>query len=345
MIGRIGLGVTVFIAFTVANVTWAQMPSYYELQRRQGVEKIPGEKIVFQSATPLTAKELVEGGGRQDKVEGYLQLPEKREGRVPAVIVFNCGDTIKAFKDLAYAEELRKQGYAVFIVNSFVNRGDSGEPGAFFRLRHAAAVDALNALKTLAADPRIDAKRIAILGWANGGVAILSAAIEELRVKYVGSDLRFAAVIPIQAWCGVGTLGKSYTPTPILMLHGERDDFLPPEHCQAYGREATQAGANLKLVLYPGADHNWDATVTLQYFGTFPSVKNCTVIGDLAAGELRLGNGQKLGFTSGDPTQVREYFRSCMTSGQYHGRHEAACARALADVKAFLAKAFSTTGN
>jgi hypothetical protein len=50
-------------------------------------------------------------------------------------------------------------------------------------------------------------------------------------------------------------------------------------------------------------------------------------------------------FTSGDTrVQVREYFRSCMTSGQYHGRHEVARARALPEVKAFLAKAFSASG-
>ena len=105
--------------------------SLYDAQKSVDVKNVPGEKVLFDSTTPMMLPELLHGSGPPAKVEGHLQMPDKPKGPVPAVIIFNCGDTIKSFKELAYADELKAQGYAVFIVNSFATRGASGDQGNF----------------------------------------------------------------------------------------------------------------------------------------------------------------------------------------------------------------------
>jgi dienelactone hydrolase len=117
-------------------------------------------------------------------------------------------------------------------------------------------------LKFLAADQRIDAKRIAIMGWTNGGMSVLGAAIEGLRTRYVGAELRYAAIVTVSPFCGIATLGRRFSGTPILSLHGEQDDFMPLKPCQFYRQEAVSRGASWEIIVYPGVSHNWESCLT-----------------------------------------------------------------------------------
>lgn len=165
MTGRTALAVAALATSVLATASAAWAQDYYEVARRDVVPLPPGEKLVSQSTTPLSVEDLLGGGRQATPVEGYLQLPEKVDDPVPAVIIFNYGDPL---------------------------------------------------------------------------------------------------------------------------------------------------------------------------------------ISDLVAGNLRLGDGQRLSASSSTPADVRArigaYFRSCLTSGHYNGRHEVTRARALADVKGFLARAFAAAG-
>ena len=200
-------------------------------------------------------------------------------------------------------------------------------------------------MKSLSQDRRIDPKRIAILGWANGGSAILTAAIDELRTIYAGPDLRFAAIVPIQAWCGVAVVGKSDPHTPILILHGGKDDFLPPQACQSVGGDARAAGAEVNIVIYPEAAHNWDGPVAMRFIPNWPSVKDCLMVTDLRTMTVRMGNGVTASAEERSALmQMSDYMHSCISQGQTEGRVESVRAKALADVKAFLKKSFDAAG-
>lgn len=327
----------------LAQSSNAALEHYYKLQHAAGIKDIPGEKISFSSTTPTT-KQLFAGEGEKVTVDAYLELPEGAAGPVPAVIILNCGDTVKTWKDIYYAKAMRKAGYATLLVNSFENREKFSKAGGTLSLRHASAVDAFQALKTLAKDPRIDPKRIAVLGWANGGTVVLSAMIEELRAQYAGGDLRFAAAIPIQAMCSIGSIGKSYSTTPILALHGARDDFMPASHCESLGKEIRAAGANFKLTIYPDAGHQWDHEgVPLAYVFAAPSFKNCSYVTDFRVNQIAIGD-KMVSFD--DPNKIpigRKHLQDCAGGGTMWGYHEETRKQAINDVVQFLATSFSAT--
>jgi dienelactone hydrolase len=326
---------------TRAQSSNADLEKYYSLQNAAGLKSIPGEKINFTSTTPLNPKQLLAGEGKTVTVDAYLELPEGATGPVPAVIILNCGDVVKTWKDMHYAKEMRKAGYATFLVNSFENRENSANPRALIQLRHAGAVDAFQALKTLAKDSRIDPKRIAVLGWANGGTVVLSAMIEELRAQYAGGDLRFAAAVPIQAMCGVGSIGKSYSTTPILALHGARDDFMPSSHCESLGKEIRAAGANFKLTVYPDAGHQWDHEgFPLAFVQFAPSFKNCWFVADFRINQIAIGDKMVSFDDPGLSPSGSKHFQTCAGGGTYWGLHEATRQQALNDTLQFLAASF-----
>jgi len=56
---------------------------------------------------------------------------------------------------------------------------------------------------------------------------------------------------------------KGEVKAEILVLHGADDPFVKPEAVEAFKKEMTEAGANMKFVAYGGATHaftNPDAT-------------------------------------------------------------------------------------
>jgi dienelactone hydrolase len=310
----------------------------------QDWKDIPGEKLFVASRSPSTIEELLNGGGPDAKVEAHLWLPEQSSGPVPVVVLFNCGNTMVKDKEGVHAEAFHKQGYAVMIVNSLAARAPGRDlDSEVFRFRYASMVDVFETLKLLAADPRIDSKRVAIMGWTNGGSAILGAAIETLRVKYVGPDLKYAAIIPISPYCGISTLGAHYDPTPILTFHGQKDDFMPLKPCQFLEQEAKARGANIDAVVYPGAYHNWEMQFPIHVDKTQNSLGECYLVTDLEQKALRLGNGTSLAPGAANAREtVGQYAKTCKVQGITEGKDSSSRADEYERIKTFLQKAFTS---
>ena len=131
-----------------------------------------------------------------------------------------------------HAAEFRKVGFATLTYDSptarSIRQGSStgsrgGSPWA------SAVAEAYSALRLLAGDPRIDASRIAIVGFSFGGEVAHLAAFERLRAALASGQNRFAAHVsyyPAGVY-GVPAEPAAYTSAPILMLLGEKDDNLP----------------------------------------------------------------------------------------------------------------------
>lgn len=69
----------------------------------------------------------------------------------------------------------------------------------------------------------------------------------------------FAAAFPI---CGGTDLSSVHTMTQPAwwIFHGAKDDVVPPQLSELVAAELENAGANVKLTIYPNANHNsWDA--------------------------------------------------------------------------------------
>jgi dienelactone hydrolase len=166
-------------------------------------------------------------------------------------------------------------------------------------------------LRLLAGHSRIDADRIAIVGFSYGGEVAHLAALEALHAALDPRPVRFAAHV---SYYPAGVFGAiagpgAYTGAPVLMLLGEKDDNLPVAKVDGYLAYAKAAGspAPIEAVTYPGAYHAWTfpGFATLRFYREYPSTKQCPFILLGPARPVLLAGGQPAPF---DPNS----FSACM---------------------------------
>ena len=130
--------------------------------------------------------------------------------------------------------------------------------------------DAYAALQYLQAQPFVRAGRIGVIGWSQGGATILlaTAARSSCRPNPLAQPDFRAAVAFYPGLCNdrlqsrsfVGSEPNSWTTSiPLLVLHGEADNWTPAAPCEALMVAARQRGAPVEFKLYPDAHHVFDA--------------------------------------------------------------------------------------
>jgi carboxymethylenebutenolidase len=69
----------------------------------------------------------------------------------------------------------------------------------------------------------------------------------------------FRAALALYPGCGMEALKRRYVPyAPVLMLLGSADDEVSPATCQRFADRVRTAGGALEVVVYEGAEHNFD---------------------------------------------------------------------------------------
>lgn len=203
------------------------------------------------------------------QLDGYLFRPSK-PGPVPAVVFLHgCGGLISSIshrimsRETDWAKRLNEAGYAVLMVDSFAPRG-SGEMCSssgfkeWIYLRRPA--DAYGALAWLQQQPFIARERIAMMGWSNGGGAVLFALGKKHGRPVNSSGPGFkAAVAFYPGSCSEQRMGGDWTPAiPLLLLIGGKDVWTPASPCKELVDRAMSRGATIDYQLYPGAYHDFD---------------------------------------------------------------------------------------
>ncbi|MBI5716847.1 MAG: dienelactone hydrolase family protein [Burkholderiales bacterium] len=133
--------------------------------------------------------------------------------------------------------------------------------------------DALGALAWLARQPGVDAARLGLLGWSNGGSTVLAA------TNLVHPEVRRAAVRPSLAvafYPGCeAELRRGYRPSaPLLMLLGEADDWTPAAPCKVLAARAAASVPAPQWEAYEGAHHGFDGTAPLRLRRDVPNGAN-----------------------------------------------------------------------
>jgi dienelactone hydrolase len=243
---------------------------------------VPFESSTYSDMRQLLAREATTGAVT---VKATLGFPQQARDRYPAVIVVH---TIAGYRDAneGYAAaELRKAGFATLTYDSFAARGTtgaalSGSPGYL----PVGVADAYAALRLLSAEPRIDADRIAIIGFSYGGEVAHLVAFETLRSALNSGPRRFAAHVAFYPGGNFGAIAErgAYTGAPVLMLLGGKDDNLPVTKIESYLAYASAAGAPapIETVIYPGATHAWTVPGlgSARFYPDFVSTKKCPLI-------------------------------------------------------------------
>ena len=243
--------------------------------------------VTFQSSTYSDMRQLLtrEAATGTVTVKAYLGFPEQAGDRYPAVVVVHSMAGYRDANEGYAAAELRKAGFATLTYDSFAARGTTGAAlqGSSGYLPIGVA-DAYAALRLLSAEPRIDAGRIAIIGFSYGGEVAHLAAFETLRSALNPGAGRFAAHVAFYPGGNFGAIAEpgAYTGSPVLMLLGEKDDNLPVTKIESYLAYAHAAGAPapIETVIYPGAYHAWTVPdlPAARFYADLVSTKKCPLI-------------------------------------------------------------------
>jgi len=208
----------------------------------------PGTIVEFES--PLAAAR---------PLQGYLRQPNGAGPSPAVVLLHSCNGNWRRL-DERWGRLISSWGYVTLTVDSFGSRGlkntcNSGAPIALMS-------DAYRALNFLVQQPSVDPGRVAAIGFSQGGWLALTS-VERGIIEQTAQH-KFRAAIAFYPPC----LGfKDNMTVPTLVLVGELDDWTLAQECRNmvegrddYGisRQKGQ-GVRIKLVVYPGAHHAFDA--------------------------------------------------------------------------------------
>jgi dienelactone hydrolase len=221
----------------------------------------------FASTTPATVVDLINRQRPRPAatITGELLLPAGA-AKVPVVVLMHGSGGV--YPELAsfWAKHFNDAGIAAFIVDVFGPRGVRSTVEDQGQVPFAAdTADAFAALGLLATHPRIDARRVAVMGFSRGAMtAIRSAAVRIADGAAAAPGQRFAAHIGVYSGGRAGGLAVTAKPgvfggAPMLFLHGDADDYAYASDCRAYADRLRASGTAVDFVLLPGARHKFDA--------------------------------------------------------------------------------------
>jgi len=233
----------------------------------------------FDSYSPTGHNEIAAGtfDRKAVPIRGQLYLPAGSE-RVPAVVIGHTIGGVQAFLVTRWVKALNEAGIAAFVVDSFGPRrmfnmwskGRTDFNGAFL------IADAFKALEFLATHPRLDASRIGFLGFSMGGFTAQYIIHEKFRRSVLGdSPVRFAVGIGHYPGCQYNFFEEEASKTPLQLFLGEKDDWLPAEHCLRYAEFLRGRGYAIKVKTYEGASHGYDEDRPLKTVPDATSSVDC----------------------------------------------------------------------
>lgn len=224
--------------------------------------------LLMSAARAASAPQPIEIPLASGVLHAQLYKPEGA-GPFPTVIALHGCDGLSGHSDSVlpryrdWAERLLKAGNAVLWPDSYGSR----ELGPQCRVRemHVKArrerVADIAATKTwLMKQSWVARDRVSLIGWANGASALLWAVRPQSGARDVGPDFR--AAIAFYPDCRISAgLGWS-TRVPTLVLIGGDDDVSSPPACRQMVEGAHGRSALARIVVYPGAPHDFDRANT-----------------------------------------------------------------------------------
>ena len=249
--------------------------------------------ILGSCATPDRAATFASKAGAEQRItlpgpgltlSGVLFPPAgARRARHPAIVLLHgCSGMLDARGRLssnqrAWAERFAQWGFVALTLDSFSPRGagsicpipSAERPARPWEDRTA---DAYAALAWLVRRSDVDPQRIFVAGWSHGGSTVMGVVRPEAPGRLADGP-RFRAAIAFYPGCPRPPALNNYRPTmPLLILHGEADDWVPAAPCVDLARHFADTPFIVRTLLYPGAHHGFDAPSNRLVF--LPDVEN-----------------------------------------------------------------------
>jgi dienelactone hydrolase len=260
--------VGVAIGIVLATGAWAQTSG-------SAPSPVAVEKVDLQAAARpvggLMARRMRERGEEPkptpgNRIDGYLAKPGG-DGPFPAVVVLPDCIGLTPFVRETLTAQLASWGYVTLVVDSWTTR--QAQAGCFLNGQEPPGVDriadAYGGLFSLAGLPFVQRDRVGLLGFATGGVFVLTLAEPQSQSSVVnGENLGFKAGVAYYPECtALGQVQKAAF--PLLILVGRDDQRTRAQACEEVVRPAGGEGSPIEVQVYPGvkhgfADPHWGST-------------------------------------------------------------------------------------
>jgi dienelactone hydrolase len=218
------------------------------------------EAIPIQTLT-ISDEQFLKGDayGKPTTIAGVLRVAQG-SGRLPLVVFVAGSSGFGPVVDV-WDRQFEEMGISTFAMDSFAGRGIVGTVVDQSQLgRLNMVLDVYRSLAVLAAHPRVDPTRIAVMGWSRGGQAALYSSVKRFQKMWNPGGIEPAAYIPLYPECNMSFIDDAeVSDRPIMMFHGISDDWVPIARCQAYlSRLQQNSKNNVKLVAFPDTAHAYD---------------------------------------------------------------------------------------
>ncbi len=218
------------------------------------------EVHAFPSLT-VTDTQFLNGdaSGKPVTLTGTLSIAQG-SGKLPVAILMHGSGGIGP-NIPPWVQALNANGISTFTIDGFTGRGLTGVGDNQILLgRLNFTLDMYRAMEVLAKHPRVDANRIALIGFSRGGQGVLFASLERFQNQWNKSGVGIAAFIPFYPDCGTSYRGDTATTGgPIRIHHGVPDDYNPLRSCLTYVDRLKVAGRDVTITAYPDSEHGFDS--------------------------------------------------------------------------------------
>jgi len=220
--------------------------------------------LCLSGAAQAAAPEQVEIPTDDRPLQTVLYRPEG-SGPFPAIVALHGCDGLRGKTGAVrkpvddWGQLLSAAGFAVVFPDSYGSRGlphQCTNKAPQVRPDRERLADTRATRDWLQQQDFIRKDRISLLGWANGGISVLWAVRPSLEPDDDRPDFRSAAVF----YPGCRRLGDTAWSTriPTLVLIGALDNWTPAKHCEDMVKNARGRSAQVVIVAYKGAHHDFD---------------------------------------------------------------------------------------
>jgi dienelactone hydrolase len=246
--------VRVLAAFAVAGAPSALAANVLSHDIGGRIETIPIQTLT------ISDEQFLKGdpSGKPTTISGTLRVAQG-SGRLPLVILVHGSGGIEE-NIAAWERVFASLGISTFAIDSFTGRGivstvaDQSQLG-----RLNMVLDLYRSLAVLAADPRIDPGRIAVMGFSRGGQATLYAALKRFQKMWNPSGIDPAVYIALYAPCITTYIDDTrVTDHPIRIFHGRSDDWVEITPCRAYFERLKRTSKDVQMTEFPNTGHAFD---------------------------------------------------------------------------------------
>lgn len=217
--------------------------------------------LFFLTTLATTADAAVQGreidysAGDGTILKGYLATDPEVKGKRPGILVVHEWWGLNNYARKR-ADMLAALGYTALAVDMYGGGKTAIHPDNAGKFASAVSKDLplakkrfMAGLELLRKQPSVDPTKIAAIGYCFGGGIVLAMA-------RAGVDID--GVVSFHGSLGTGAPAQpGKIKARILVLNGADDPFTTPAQLAAFKKEMDAAGANYKIINYPGAKHSF----------------------------------------------------------------------------------------